>query len=748
MIDLYQLQQILTRFRVFATIMAESILEELKNQKRINLVLLCLRLEKHLDYQLPTGPVMSFIEHFTMERLMKLAQCEFQSHEVISFMLEVKHDYVKLLDVVNAYCSEERITDENEKELIYSEFYTKEIERLDAKIHYHLGNSRTASDRLNILKLSLEKHYLNKNFLQEKVRSNKTFLKDLRKRMNDALKKLNDLKTLITSSPEKSEIDFLEKEVKRLENILSEKSSANFTSIILEKKHVMYLNHQNLLKKLIDEMKIVSCASGISFRQFSIIFRMVKIHGFKQSSVLSVIEMFGWEKFESLSKSCSEKVNDFLIFAGHNFSFGNYDWLVSVVVEELTAKLHESQSRLNELLETISAQDLQELRELERMIPEQETVFSQLEIEYYRHNSGFSKMSEENSLYSGSKAELNQLKWLVPSYILAFLKNPDLENMKVGDVIKYFRNPNEFPLPLPVAPEPTVCNHSCSVEDLTSAIVWLSSGLDGMFKKLDPSLFIFLLTSTFDSHKCGYFNVSKKLFDEVIMSNVRNGGIVGSQADCGAHVCHDRNGCLPCLCAKTITSFLKYGPNCVTVRDPESSFKKTELHCSVNDGAIKSVLVSMSTLDSYGLFCFILYLCQQMDYFNSNIARDRKVVADHKKIADVKFLIALLVQHHLPTNPCLSVLVERYKIATIVSNLIPLTEITLAFSARSGITIKDASERILAINLEYFSPENVADRLKTTKDRLTSWCKSDAQHMTWHGHGRQEPCPQGCWCCW
>jgi hypothetical protein len=136
-----------------------------------------------------------------------------------------------------------------------------------------------------------------------------------------------------------------------------------------------------------------------------------------------------------------------------------------------------------------------------------------------------------------------------------------------------------------------------------------------------------------------------------------------------------------------------------------------------------------------------------MDYFYSNIARDRKVQIDHKKIADVKFLIALLVQHHLPTNPCLSVLVERYKIPTIVSNPIPLTEIALAFSARSGITIECASERILAINREYFSPENVADRLKSTKDRLSRWCDADAKFMSWHGHGLQEPCPPGCWCC-
>jgi hypothetical protein len=82
-----------------------------------------------------------------------------------------------------------------------------------------------------------------------------------------------------------------------------------------------------------------------------------------------------------------------------------------------------------------------------------------------------------------------------------------------------------------------------------------------------------------------------------------------------------------------------------------------------------------------------------------------------------------------------------------VSNPIPLTEIALAFSARSGITIEGASERILVINREYFSPENVADRLKSTKDRLSRWCDADAKFMSWHGHGLQEPCPPGCWCC-
>ena len=591
------LQKIQTRFRVFAMKMAKLILKALKHRKQINLVLLCFQLEKHPDYRLPTGPVMSFIEHFTMERLMKLAQCDTESVEVISFMLEVKYDYVKLLDVANAYCSEERITDEKEKERILNEFYTHELSRLDSEIRSQLGNSGTASDRMKLLKFLLEKHYLNKNHLNEKVRSNKIFQKDIKKKMNEALKKLNDLK-----------------------------------------------------------------------------------------------------------------------------------------------------SRLNDLLETKSAHDLQELRELERMIPEQETLFSELQTEDCKYNSRFSKMNKENDLWNYSSIEINQLLRLIPMYTLSFLKNPDLENMKMRVVINYLRNPKKFPLP--VAPEPTVCKHSCSIEQLTEALTWLSSGLGGMFKKLDPSLFLFLLTSTFESHKCSnWFNISGRLFCQVITSNVRNGGIVGPQADCEAHVCFDRNGCLSCLGARTIMTFLKYGPNCITGRNPANSLKNTGFHCSANDGAIKSLLISISTLDSYGLFCFILYLCQQMDYFNSNIARDRKVVADHKKIADVKFLIALLVQHHLPTNPCLSVLVERYKIPTIVENPIPLTEIALAFSACSGITIEGASERIMAINGEYFSPENVADRLKSTEERLTSWCRSDAQHMSRHGHGLQEPCPPGCWCC-
>jgi uncharacterized surface protein with fasciclin (FAS1) repeats len=362
------LQKIQTSFRVFAMNMAKLILNALKHRKENNFVLWCFQLEKHPDYRLPTGPVMSFIEHFTIERLMKLAQCEFQSQEVISFMLEVRYDYVKLLDVVNAYCSEECITDENEKERIYSEFYAKEIERLDAEIRSQLGNSGTASARLKLLKLSYERHSLNKNFVQEKVSSNKTFLKGLTKRMNQASKEVKRLKTLMTSSPEKSEIVSLEKEIGRLEKILSEQSSANFTSIVLEKKHVLSLNHQNLLKRILDEMKIEPCDDA------SVISRLVETHGFEKSFVLRAIEMVGWDEFENLSKSCSEKVNEFLTFVDNSFLSKNYDWIVSVVVEELRAKIHESQSRLNELLETISAQDLQELRELERIIPEQENI--------------------------------------------------------------------------------------------------------------------------------------------------------------------------------------------------------------------------------------------------------------------------------------------------------------------------------------------------------------------------------------
>ena len=115
-----------------------------------------------------------------------------------------------------------------------------------------------------------------------------------------------------------------------------------------------------------------------------------------------------------------------------------------------------------------------------------------------------------------------------------------------------------------------------------------------------------------------------------------------------------------------------------------------------------------------------------MDYFDSNIARDRKVQIDHEKIYNVNYLISLLVQHHLPTNPCLSVLVERYKIPTIVENPIPLTEIALAFSARSGITIEGASERILATKQEYFSDEEVSRRFKSTENRFTRWCKANA----------------------
>lgn len=146
----------------------------------------------------------------------------------------------------------------------------------------------------------------------------------------------------------------------------------------------------------------------------------MKIHSFKESFVLTAIEMFGWDKFERLSKSPPEIIDNFLTLAGHNFSFENYDWLVSVVVEELRAKISESQSRLNELLRTISAHGLQELRELERMIPEQETVFSQFQTEYYTYTWVSSKINQENTLFSHSISEINQLLHLVPMYTLAF----------------------------------------------------------------------------------------------------------------------------------------------------------------------------------------------------------------------------------------------------------------------------------------------------------------------------------------
>lgn len=359
------------------------------------------------------------------------------------------------------------------------------------------------------------------------------------------------------------------------------------------------------------------------------------------------------------------------------------------------------------------------------------------------------EVQEKGQKYHHVSQKVKRDLLVIALYDREFSKNSELLDKPMTEVAKCWKKPTSMVVEQnPVVEQNRVCTHLCSIEDVLSAIIWLSSGLGGMFKKLDPSLFLFLLTSTFELHKCSIpYDVADRLFSQVITSNVRNGGIVGPQADCEAHVCHDRNGCLSCLGVITTITFLKYGPNCITKRDSASSFRKTGLHCSANDGAIKSMLVSMSTLDSYGLFCFILYLCQQMDYFNSNIARDRKVQIDHKKIADVKFLIALLVQHHLPTNPCLSVLVERYKIPTIVENPIPLAEIASFLSARLGITIECASERIMAVKREYFSPENVADRLKSTEERLTSWCRSDAQHMSRHGHGLQEPCPPGCLCC-
>jgi hypothetical protein len=626
-------------------------LKKLSNIESIDLYLLYSEITKHPEYRLQAANVMSFIEHFTFKRLMKLSESDRYSREVQIFMIEVKYDYVKLCDAVNVYCSEKDITDETEKQRILNEFSTHEHDRLKALNRSIAGNIRTASDRLKDLKILLENHYLNIFLLKEKVISNKEFLEKLRLKKKRELKILNNMKALITVSPKKSEINFLEKEIERLENILSKQSSDNFTSA-------------NLLS--------------------------------------------------------------------------------SMVAKELRDKILEYQSRLTMQLETISAQDLQELREFEQNILIQENIVSDLESKYKEHSHVNSKMSLENSSFSGSKNEINQLMKLISMYSSAFFKNPHLEKMKIVDVIRELKgksNPH-------VAPEPTVCTHSCSVEDLTEAIMWLSSGLGGMFKNLDPSLFIFLLTSTFVSHKCGLFDVSNRLFNEVIKSKVLKSKRVGLQDDCEAQVCHDRTGCLSCLGAKTIISFMKYGPNCITGRDnPASFFNKTGLHCLVNDGAIKSLLVSMSTLDSYSLFCFILYLCQQMDYFYSNIARDRKVQIDDKKIADVKFLIALLIEHHLPTNPCLSVLVERYKIPTIVENPIPLAEIASFLSARLGTTIEDASERIMAINREYFSSEKVAIRLKSTEGRLTSWCHADSRHASRHGHGLQEPCPPGCWCC-
>lgn len=331
---------------------------------------------------------------------------------------------------------------------------------------------------------------------------------------------------------------------------------------------------------------------------------------------------------------------------------------------------------------------------------------------------------------------------MIAKYEKAFLENPAFLEMPIKDVIEKLKNPNE-----PEVQKIPLCTYSCPVEDLLSAMKWLSTGLGGMFKGFNPIGLVALLTSTFTSSICNT-GASMRLF-ELIKNKVLNGGKIGPDADSEARVHHarDKEKCCPsCYGCTNCCTVLKYGPNGSSKRHHESTdFSKTGLHCQLTDGAMQSMVIGLASLNEYSLFTVLLYICQLMDYlYSPHNVKMFGVKIDDKKVRDVKYLLSILFRKHLPTHPILRLLVNKYKIPVDVSN--PIDPAVIADALRNCLNIMTEEEghsRLSEIWTVYKSKAD--ERLQETKERLKRSCESDA-YLTNLYHDPKKPCPPGCWC--
>ena len=350
-----------------------------------------------------------------------------------------------------------------------------------------------------------------------------------------------------------------------------------------------------------------------------------------------------------------------------------------------------------------------------------------------------SDMTKFSLKFHHASIEIKRYFVMIAKYEKAFLENSEFLEMPIKNVIKRLKNPTETE----VQKNP-LCTYSCSVEDLLSAMKWLSTGLGGMVKGINPIGLFAILSSTFTSSICNT-GASMRLF-ELIKSKVLNGGKIGPDADSEARVHHARNKeCLSCYCCTNCCTVLKYGPTGSSKRYHESTdFSKTGLHCRLTDGAMQSMIIGLASLNEYSLFTVLLYICQLMDYlYSPHNVKMFGVKIDDKKVRDVKYLLSILFRKHLPTHPILSLLVNKYEIPVNVSNPIDPTVIADALHTCLSITEEEGHARLSEIWTAYQSKAD--ERLKETKERLTRSCESDASFMNWY-HDPRKPCPPGCWC--
>ena len=305
---------------------------------------------------------------------------------------------------------------------------------------------------------------------------------------------------------------------------------------------------------------------------------------------------------------------------------------------------------------------------------------------------------------------------VIDLYDREFSKNPELLDKPMRDVAKIWKKQTKI-----VVEQKPVCTHLCSVQDLLSAMIWLSTGLGGMFREINPIVFVALLTSTFTSSVCKT-GASTKLF-EFIGSKLKTGGITGRDADSKARVCHDNTECLGCLnCANSCT-LLKFGPNGKSssiMYHKSTDQSDSHLHCKLSDRAMKSITVGMASLNEYGLFSMLLYICQLMEYLYSRNMKMIGVEIDQKKVGDVKYILSTLFQKYLPTHPILAVLVKKYQIPVDILNPIDPTDIATALREFLNITEEEGHDRLSQIYTEYKS--KAKERLQRTNRRFTRSC--------------------------
>ena len=322
---------------------------------------------------------------------------------------------------------------------------------------------------------------------------------------------------------------------------------------------------------------------------------------------------------------------------------------------------------------------------------------------------------EKGQEYHHVLQKINRSLIVIALYDREFEKRPELLDKPMTEVAKIWKKPTKM-----VVEQKPVFTNLCSVNDLLSAMRWLSTGLDGMFREINPIVFVALLTSTFTSSVCKT-GASTKLF-EFIGRKLKTGGITRPDADSKARICRDSNECIACMnCANSCT-LLKFGPNGMSSIMYHDSTDRSDshLHCKLNDGAMNSITVGVASLNEYGLFSMLLYICQLMEYLYSGNTKMIGVKIDHNKVRDVTYLLSTLFQKYLPTHPILAILVKKYQIPVDILNPIDPTDIATALREFLNITEEEGHDQLSQIYTEYKC--KAEKRLKATNRRFTQSC--------------------------